>query len=79
MGAIYLKQMTNSINNLPPVFKAPVFTKERIKEYFHDTLTEFEEGLSAKEIAEGFMEVLRERYAFTLAQHKHAEELLGYF
>ena len=79
MGAIHSKQMTKLIDNLPPSFKVQVFTKERIKEYFHDTLTEFEEGLSAKEIAEGFMEVLRERYAYTLAQHKHAEELLGYF
>ena len=53
--------------------------KEKLKEYFHDTITEFENELTANEIADAFVEVLTENYTQAFDQYKQAKELLEYF
>jgi len=50
-----------------------------LKEYFHDTITEFESELTPNEIADAFVEVLTENYTQASDQYKRATELLEYF
>lgn len=67
------------MKNLASAFTPSINPREKLKEYFHDTITEFESELSAEEIAIAFVEVLTENYAQAFDQYKQAKELLEYF
>lgn len=74
-----LHNTSKTFTSLNAAFTSMSKPKEKLKEYFHDTITEFENELTANEIADAFVEVLTENYTQAFDQYKQAKELLEYF